>query len=242
MRSVESPSVSGNSGAYMKGSRNHSGRHARALREDLCWRGFCRHRAAADATVRLSPACQLRLGPHPPGAYSQATASSVFGLRSRSSGACTGCARRVLHRPHLRKIRGRGSRYRCGTWPGPGAISAQEHDPGPRWPGLGAVMKPLGARPLGRFARPRRRLRAGLLRLLCAVAGLVLGLLLPGITVASTVASTRVLDALMAVGFGVPGPGEHHLLAAFPGCAVGLRQPVALRRAGFRSHIRPARP
>jgi uncharacterized membrane protein len=64
-------------------------------------------------------------------------------------------------------------------------------------------MKPLRARPLGRFARPRRRLRAGLLQLLCAVAGL--GLLLPRITVASTVASTRVLDALVAVGFGVLG-------------------------------------
>jgi uncharacterized membrane protein len=66
-------------------------------------------------------------------------------------------------------------------------------------------MKPLGARPLGRFARPRRRLRAGLLQLLCAVAGLGLGLLLPRITVASTVASTRVSDALVAVGFGVLG-------------------------------------
>jgi hypothetical protein len=66
-------------------------------------------------------------------------------------------------------------------------------------------MKPLGARPLGRFARPRRRVRAGLLQLLCAVAGLVLGLLLPGITVASTVASARVSDALVAVGFGVLG-------------------------------------
>jgi uncharacterized membrane protein len=66
-------------------------------------------------------------------------------------------------------------------------------------------MKPLGARPLGRFARPRRRLRAGLLQLLCAVAGLGFGLLLPRITVASTVASTRVSDALVAVGFGVLG-------------------------------------
>jgi hypothetical protein len=65
-------------------------------------------------------------------------------------------------------------------------------------------MKPLGARPLGRFARPRRRVRAGLLQLLCAVAGLLLGLL-PGITVASTVASARVSDALVAVGFGVLG-------------------------------------
>jgi uncharacterized membrane protein len=67
------------------------------------------------------------------------------------------------------------------------------------------VMKPLEARPLGRFARPRRRLRAGLVQLLCAVAGLGLGLLLPRITVESTVASTRVSDALVAVGFGVLG-------------------------------------
>jgi len=66
-------------------------------------------------------------------------------------------------------------------------------------------MEPLGARPLGRFARPRRRLRAGLLQLLCAVAGLVLGLLLPRITVASTVSSVRVSEALVAVGFGVLG-------------------------------------
>ena len=37
-------------------------------------------------------------------------------------------------------------------------------------------MERLGARPLGRFARPRRRFRAGLVQLLCAVAGLALGL------------------------------------------------------------------
>jgi hypothetical protein len=66
-------------------------------------------------------------------------------------------------------------------------------------------MEPLGARPLGRFARPRRRLRAGLLQLLCAVAGLVLGLLLPRITVESTVSGVRVSEALVAVGFGVLG-------------------------------------
>ena len=66
-------------------------------------------------------------------------------------------------------------------------------------------MQPLAARPLGRFARPRRRLRAGLVQLLCALAGLVLGLLLPRITTDATVASTRVADALVAVGFGVLG-------------------------------------
>ena len=68
---------------------------------------------------------------------------------------------------------------------------------------LGA--RPLGARPLGRFVRPRRRLRAGLLQLLCAVAGLVLGLLLPRITVESTVSSVRLSQALVTVGFGVLG-------------------------------------
>jgi uncharacterized membrane protein len=73
------------------------------------------------------------------------------------------------------------------------------------WHGPGVVMKPLGTGRLGRFARPRRQLRAGLVQLLCAVAGLVLGLLLPRITVESTVASARVSEALVAVGFGVLG-------------------------------------
>jgi uncharacterized membrane protein len=63
---------------------------------------------------------------------------------------------------------------------------------------------PASRRP-GRFSRPRRRLRAGLVQLLFAVAGLGLGLLLPRITVAPTVASTRVTDALVGVGFGVLG-------------------------------------
>jgi uncharacterized membrane protein len=66
-------------------------------------------------------------------------------------------------------------------------------------------MRSATARPLGRFGRPRRRLRAGLVQLLCVLAGLVLGLLLPRITTGSTVASTRVTDALVAVGFGVLG-------------------------------------
>ena len=66
-------------------------------------------------------------------------------------------------------------------------------------------MQRLADRPLGRFARPRRRLRAGLVQLLCALAGLGLGLLLPRITFDSTVASSRVTDALVAVGFGVLG-------------------------------------
>jgi uncharacterized membrane protein len=75
----------------------------------------------------------------------------------------------------------------------------------PAWPRSGAVMRSLADRPLGRFGRPRRRLRAGLVQLLCALAGLGLGLLLPRITTDSTVASTRVTEALVAVGFGVLG-------------------------------------
>jgi len=67
------------------------------------------------------------------------------------------------------------------------------------------VVRPLADRPLGRFGRPRRRLRAGLVQLLCALAGLGLGLVLPRITTDSTVASTRVTDALVAAGFGVLG-------------------------------------
>jgi uncharacterized membrane protein len=61
------------------------------------------------------------------------------------------------------------------------------------------------ARRSGRFDRPRRRLRAGLVQLLFVVAGLGLGLLLPRITVEPTVASSRVTDALVGVGFGVLG-------------------------------------
>jgi hypothetical protein len=57
----------------------------------------------------------------------------------------------------------------------------------------------------GGTARPGRRLRAGLVQLLCALAGLGLGLLLPRITFDATVASSRVTDALVAVGFGVLG-------------------------------------
>jgi len=56
-----------------------------------------------------------------------------------------------------------------------------------------------------RFARPRRRLRAGLLQLLCVVAGLGLGLLLPRVATEPSVASTRVTESLVAVGFGILG-------------------------------------
>jgi uncharacterized membrane protein len=58
---------------------------------------------------------------------------------------------------------------------------------------------------VGRFERPRRRLRAGLVQLLFTVAGLGLGLLLPRVTVAPTVASSRVTETLIGVGFGVLG-------------------------------------
>ena len=64
----------------------------------------------------------------------------------------------------------------------------------------------------GRFARPRRRwLRAGLVQLLCALAGLMLGLLLPRISFDATVASSRVTDALVAVGFGADADGVKRL-------------------------------
>jgi hypothetical protein len=53
---------------------------------------------------------------------------------------------------------------------------------------------------VGRFARPRRRLRAGLLQLICVLAGLGLGLLLPRITTEPSVASTQVTESLVAVG------------------------------------------
>src|SRR5580692_7705129 len=66
-------------------------------------------------------------------------------------------------------------------------------------------MRQLGARQRGRLARPQRRLRAGLVQLLCALGGLVLGLLLPRVSFESTVVSTRVTDALIGVGFGVLG-------------------------------------
>jgi uncharacterized membrane protein len=61
------------------------------------------------------------------------------------------------------------------------------------------------ARRAVRFSRPRRRIRANLAQLLFAVAGLGLGLLLPRITVAPTVASSRVTETLIGVGFGVLG-------------------------------------
>ena len=67
------------------------------------------------------------------------------------------------------------------------------------------MKRPPASRPLGRLSRPRRRLRAGLVQLLCVLAGLALGLLLPHITTAPSVASTRVTEALVAIGFGTLG-------------------------------------
>ena len=66
-------------------------------------------------------------------------------------------------------------------------------------------MERIDARRLGRLGRPRRRLRAGLLQLLCAFGGLGLGLLLPRITAEPSVASTRVTEVLVTVGFGTLG-------------------------------------
>jgi uncharacterized membrane protein len=60
-------------------------------------------------------------------------------------------------------------------------------------------------RQLGRFRRPRRRLRAGLVQLLCVLAGLGLGLLLPRISTGPSLASTRVTEALVTIGFGTLG-------------------------------------
>lgn len=57
----------------------------------------------------------------------------------------------------------------------------------------------------GRFRRPRRQVRGGLTQLLCALVGLALGLLLPRITAWETVASIRVADSLVGVGFGILG-------------------------------------
>ena len=66
-------------------------------------------------------------------------------------------------------------------------------------------MRSLADRPQRRFFRPRRGLRRGLVQLLCALAGIGLGLLLPGIHADVTVASTRVTEVLVAAGFGVLG-------------------------------------
>ena len=56
-----------------------------------------------------------------------------------------------------------------------------------------------------RFFRPQRRVRAGLVVLACALAGLILGLLLPQIGFESTVSSRRVTNWLVGVGIFVVG-------------------------------------
>jgi uncharacterized membrane protein len=67
------------------------------------------------------------------------------------------------------------------------------------------MMPPPAARPPERLSRPRRRLRAGLVQLLCVLAGLGLGLLLPRITTDPSVAGTRVTESLVTLGFGTLG-------------------------------------
>src|ERR1700722_9081940 len=67
------------------------------------------------------------------------------------------------------------------------------------------MARPLARRQPGRFRRPQRRFRAGLVQLLCVLAGLGLGLGLPRITTGPSAASTWVTQALFAVGFGTLG-------------------------------------
>jgi len=67
-----------------------------------------------------------------------------------------------------------------------------------------AARPPAAGKP-GRFGRPQRRLGAGLVQLVCVLAGLGLGLLLPRITTGTSVASTRVVEALVTIGFGTLG-------------------------------------
>ena len=67
------------------------------------------------------------------------------------------------------------------------------------------IRQPAAVRELDRFRRPRRRLRAGLLQLLCVLAGLALGLLLPRISAGPSVASARVTETLTTIGFGTLG-------------------------------------
>src|SRR5580692_8525955 len=79
-------------------------------------------------------------------------------------------------------------------------VTAGSAEPGQE-SGTRPVMRP-AARQLGRFRRPRRRVRAGLVQLLCVLAGLGLGLLLPRISTEPSVSSTRLTEALVTVGFG----------------------------------------
>jgi uncharacterized membrane protein len=67
------------------------------------------------------------------------------------------------------------------------------------------VILPPVTRGRGRFSRPRRRLRAGLLQLMCVLAGLGLGLGLPQISAGPSVANARVTELLINIGFGTLG-------------------------------------
>lgn len=62
-----------------------------------------------------------------------------------------------------------------------------------------------GRRPPPRLLRARRRLRAGLLQLLCAGGGLVLGLALPRVRVGPEVEGGQVSELLFTLGLGVIG-------------------------------------
>ncbi|NRQ36703.1 DUF2254 domain-containing protein [Nonomuraea sp. NN258] len=55
------------------------------------------------------------------------------------------------------------------------------------------------------FRRPRRRLRAGLVQVVCAAAGLAAGLILPGLPPATPLPTKDVTAALFTIGFGVLG-------------------------------------
>ena len=103
------------------------------------------------------------------------------------------------------------------------------------------MMRPRVGRQLGRFRHPQRRFRAGLVQLLCVLAGLGLGLLLPRITTEPSVASTRVTEALTDA---VPEPAlswsmwlirRQRVRACRPG---GGAAPVGLPPEGAR-HGRP---
>ena len=61
---------------------------------------------------------------------------------------------------------------------------------------------PAGHAPPLRLLRGRRRLHAGLVQLLCAVAGLALGLTLPRVGGGPTLDSGRVAELLFTLGIG----------------------------------------
>ena len=105
------------------------------------------------------------------------------------------------NREHPQHVQGeivmRGGRHRL-------LATVDSAEPGKKL-GPRPVMRQPAVRELGRFSRPRRRLRAGLVQLVCVLAGLGLGLLLPRISTEPSVASTRVTEALVTIGFGTLG-------------------------------------